>query len=264
MAAGPSRRGRGSQSRAPRPSPWRPCQLDVAAERVRSRDLHTRPCRAWPSATARSDRTYLAADRRNGTRSASNSAASSVPHLVRGKPGDHKPVLAIGIMNRDPKAALAVWLNRVGVHARKVLRPAKLADLEARIQAIAPDLKLPPVSTDQPVFRPWRAAPAGDRHATQDRVATGDQGNGAGRIEGQGRPLPRWRNMRITRTRLRDTFTKLEARGMARRVGTGKATKRTLAIDTAPWYATGDCIIARRRTVAWQSAHALPNYPRSR
>jgi hypothetical protein len=36
------------------------------------------------------------------------------------------------------------------------------------------------------------------------------------------------RTMRITRTRLRDTFAKPEARGMTRTVGTGKATRRAL------------------------------------
>ena len=36
------------------------------------------------------------------------------------------------------------------------------------------------------------------------------------------------RTMWITRTRLRDTFAKPEARGMTRTVGTGKATRRAL------------------------------------
>ena len=49
-------------------------------------------------------------------------------------------------------------------------------------------------------------------------------------LKAKGVRYPDRRTMRITRTRLRDTFAKLEARGMAQTVGTGKATKRALAV----------------------------------
>jgi len=106
---------------------------------------------------------------------------------------------------------------------------AKLADLEARIQAIAPDLKLPP--------RFHRPNPHFARGELR-RLAI-DMLREAGRplavkemalaaLKTKGVRFPDRRTMRITRTRLRDTFARLEARGMAHTVGTGKATKRAL------------------------------------
>ena len=47
-------------------------------------------------------------------------------------------------------------------------------------------------------------------------------------LKAKGVRYPDRRTMRITRTRLRDTFARLEARGMVRTVGTGKATRREL------------------------------------
>ena len=47
-------------------------------------------------------------------------------------------------------------------------------------------------------------------------------------LKATGIRYPDRRTMRITRTRLRDTFTKPQNRGMARTAGTGNATKRTL------------------------------------
>jgi hypothetical protein len=47
-----------------------------------------------------------------------------------------------------------------------------------------------------------------------------------GALRSKGVRFPDRRTMRITWTRLRDTFAKLEARGIAQTVGTGKATRR--------------------------------------
>jgi hypothetical protein len=51
-------------------------------------------------------------------------------------------------------------------------------------------------------------------------------------LKAKGVRFPDRRTMRITRTRLRDTFARLEARGMARTVGAGKATRRALVMDS--------------------------------
>jgi hypothetical protein len=110
---------------------------------------------------------------------------------------------------------------------------AKLASLEARIQAIAPDLKLPPrFHRPNPYFaqRELRRLAIDMLREAGRPLAIKEMALAA--LKAKGVRFPDRRTMRITRTRLRDTFTKLEARGMARRVGAGNATKRTLVVDT--------------------------------
>jgi hypothetical protein len=112
---------------------------------------------------------------------------------------------------------------------------AKLASLEARIQAIAPDLKLPPrFHRPNPYFvrgELRRLAIDMLREAVKPLAV---RAMALAALKAKGVRYPGRRTMRITRTRLRDTFAKLEARVMARCVGTGKATKRTLVVDTGP------------------------------
>jgi len=106
---------------------------------------------------------------------------------------------------------------------------AKLAGLEARIQAIAPDLKLPPrFHRPNPYFvRGELRRLAIDMLREAGRpLAVREMALAA--LKAKGVRFPDRRTMRITRTRLRDTFARLEARGMARTVGTGKATRRAL------------------------------------
>jgi len=50
-------------------------------------------------------------------------------------------------------------------------------------------------------------------------------------LKAKGERYPDRRTMRITRTRLRDMFARLEARGMARTVGTGNGTRRALIVE---------------------------------
>jgi hypothetical protein len=49
-----------------------------------------------------------------------------------------------------------------------------------------------------------------------------------GALKAKGVRFPDRRTMKTTRTKLRETFAKLQARGVARTVGSGKATRRTL------------------------------------
>jgi hypothetical protein len=49
-----------------------------------------------------------------------------------------------------------------------------------------------------------------------------------GALRAKGVRFPDQRTMNRTRLRLRDVFAKLQARGVARSVGTGKATRRAL------------------------------------
>jgi len=106
---------------------------------------------------------------------------------------------------------------------------AKLADLEAHIQAIAPDLKLPArFHRPNPYFvrgELRRLAIDMLREAGKP-LAIKEMALAA--LKAKGVRFPDRRTMRITRTRLRDTFAKLEARGRATTVGTGNATRRTL------------------------------------
>jgi len=106
---------------------------------------------------------------------------------------------------------------------------AKLADLEARIQAIAPDLKLPPrFHKPNPIFAKGELRrlaidilrEAGNPMAIRDLAL--------GALRAKGVRFPDRHTMKHTRTRLRDTFGKLEARGGARCVGTGRDTRRAL------------------------------------
>lgn len=50
-------------------------------------------------------------------------------------------------------------------------------------------------------------------------------------LKAKGVRFPDRRTMRITRPQLQDTFARLEARGMARTVGTGNGTRRALIVD---------------------------------
>jgi hypothetical protein len=131
-------------------------------------------------------------------------------------------------------------LRRARIRCHKALKQAeeltegyraKLADLEARIQAIAPDLKLP-----ARFHRPNPYLARGElRRLAIDMLREAGKPPAVremalAALKAKGVRYPDRRTMRITRTRLRDTFARLEARGMARTVGTGKAT-RWMLID---------------------------------
>lgn len=105
----------------------------------------------------------------------------------------------------------------------------KLADLEARIQAIAPDLKLPPrFHKPNPIFKrgELRRLAIDMLREAEKPLAIRDMALGA--LRAKGVRFPDRHTMKRTRTKLRETFGKLQARGMARTVGMGKATRRAL------------------------------------
>jgi hypothetical protein len=107
----------------------------------------------------------------------------------------------------------------------------KLADLEARIQAIAPDLQLPArPRKPTPIFKRGELARlALTMLRTSDRpLAIREMALGA--LAAKGIRFPDRRTMRQT-VRLREVFAKLQDRGVARTVGTGKATRRALVTD---------------------------------
>ena len=52
-----------------------------------------------------------------------------------------------------------------------------------------------------------------------------------GALKAKGVRFPDRRTMKVTRVRLREVFAKLQDRGVARTVGTGKATRRALVTD---------------------------------
>jgi hypothetical protein len=99
----------------------------------------------------------------------------------------------------------------------------KLADLEISIQATVPDLKLPPrFHRSNPYFaRGELRRPAIDvLREAQRRLAIREMALAALRAKGVRFPDPR--TVRITRTRLCDTFAKLEARAWPGSRGWGK------------------------------------------
>ena len=105
----------------------------------------------------------------------------------------------------------------------------KLADFEARNQAIAPDLKPPPR-----FHRPKPYFIRGDlRRLAIDMLREAERQPAikymaVAVLKAKGVRFPKRRTMRIIQTRLRDTFAKPEARGRATTVGTGTLTKRAL------------------------------------
>jgi hypothetical protein len=105
----------------------------------------------------------------------------------------------------------------------------KLADLEARIQAIAPDLQLHPrLRNPNPIFARGelcRLAIDMLREAGKP-LAIRDMALGA--LKAKGIRFPDRRTMKRTRVRLREMFAKLEAWGVARTMGFGKGTRRAL------------------------------------
>jgi hypothetical protein len=106
---------------------------------------------------------------------------------------------------------------------------AKLADLEARIQAIAPGLKLPPrFHRPNPYFARGELRRLAIDMLREAGKPLAIKEMALAALKAKGVRFPDRRTMRITRTRLRDTFARLEARGMARTVGTGRATRRAL------------------------------------
>jgi hypothetical protein len=105
----------------------------------------------------------------------------------------------------------------------------KLADLEARIQAIAPDLQLPArLRKTNPIFARGELRrlaidmlrEAGHPLAIQDMAL--------GALRAKGVRFPGRRTMTVTRVRLREVFAKLQDRGVAPTVGIGRATQRAL------------------------------------
>jgi hypothetical protein len=103
----------------------------------------------------------------------------------------------------------------------------KLADLKARIQAVAPDLKLPPgFHSSNPYFAhgDLRRLAIDMLRETGRPLAIKEMALAA--LKDKGVRFPHRRTMRITRTLLRNAFAKLVARG--RTTGSGKATRRGL------------------------------------
>jgi hypothetical protein len=105
----------------------------------------------------------------------------------------------------------------------------KLAEREARIQAIAPDLQLQPrLRKPNPIFGrgELRRLAIDMLREAGHPLAIHDMAMGALKANGV-RFLDR-RTMKATRVRLREVFAKLQDRGVARTVGIGKATRRAL------------------------------------
>jgi len=105
----------------------------------------------------------------------------------------------------------------------------KLADLEARIQAIAPDLQLPPrLRKPNPIFeRGELRRLAIDMLRVAGRpLAVREMAVGALKVKGI--RFPDRRTMKATRVRVREIMGGLERRGLTRAVGTGNATRRML------------------------------------
>jgi hypothetical protein len=108
-------------------------------------------------------------------------------------------------------------------------RQALRTDTEARIRAIAPDLQLPArlrkpnlvfSRGELPRLRLTMPHTAGRPLAIREMAL--------GVLAAKGIRFPDRRTMKRTRVRLREVFAKLQARGVARTVGTGKATRRQL------------------------------------
>ena len=108
----------------------------------------------------------------------------------------------------------------------------KLAGIEAEIQAIAPGLQLPVrFRNPNPVFARGelrRLAIDMLREAGQP-LSIRDMALGA--LKAKGVRFPDRRTMKGTRVRLREIFAKLQGRGVARTVGTGKTTRRVLVVN---------------------------------
>ncbi|MCW3474417.1 hypothetical protein [Limobrevibacterium gyesilva] len=131
---------------------------------------------------------------------------------------------------------------RARVHANlRKLEPliasyyAKAADLEARIQALAPELNLPPRRyAPNPVFArgelPRLAMSilraAGKPLSTREVAVRA--------LAAKGVTLPDRRTLKVTRLRLQNTFSAWQKRGLTVRVGSGREGKRGLAQDLGP------------------------------
>jgi hypothetical protein len=105
----------------------------------------------------------------------------------------------------------------------------KLADIEARIQAIAPALQLPvQFRKPKPVFArgELRRLALDQLREAGEPLSVRDMAWHALAAKGVG--FPDWRTMKATRVRLREVFGRLVARGLARTVGVGKTTRREL------------------------------------
>ena len=105
----------------------------------------------------------------------------------------------------------------------------KLADLEARIQAIAPDLQLPSrLRKPNPIFArgELRRLAIDMLREADEPLSIRDMALGA--LKAKGVRFPDRRTMKATRVRLREAFAKLQGRGMARTVGSGRKTRRLL------------------------------------
>jgi hypothetical protein len=104
-----------------------------------------------------------------------------------------------------------------------------VADLEARIQAIAPDLQLQPrLRKPNPIFArgELRRLAIDMLREAGHPLAIRDMALGA--LRAKGVRFPDRRTMKQTRVLSREVFAKLQARGVAQTVGTGKATRRAL------------------------------------
>jgi hypothetical protein len=104
-----------------------------------------------------------------------------------------------------------------------------VADLEARIQAIASDLQLQPrLRTPNPIFarRELRRLAIEMLREAGKPLTIRDMALGA--LKAKGVRFPNRRTMKVTRVRLREVFAKLQDRGVARTAGSGRAARRAL------------------------------------
>jgi hypothetical protein len=106
---------------------------------------------------------------------------------------------------------------------------AKLADLEARIHDLAPELNLPPRRYSP---NPHFARGELPRLAMDIMRAAGEplavREIAVRALAMKGVTLPDRRAMKLTRLRLQQTFCAMAQRGLVGRVGSGKAAKRVL------------------------------------
>jgi hypothetical protein len=121
----------------------------------------------------------------------------------------------------------------------------KLVDLEARIQAIAPELQLPArPRKPNPIFKRGELARlALTMLRTSDRpLAIREMALGA--VAAKRIRFPDRRTIGQTHVGLREVFAKLQDRAVARTVGTGKATRLALVTDFDRVAPIGDRISA--------------------
>jgi hypothetical protein len=109
----------------------------------------------------------------------------------------------------------------------------KLAALEARIQAIAPDLQLPVrFRNPNPIFARGELIRLALDMLREAGGPVSIRDLAVGALAAKGVRFPDRRTMQYTRNKLRAALNRLAERGLVVSVGTGKGTKRVL-VDTA-------------------------------